>query len=80
MPCYFCTVSIVGTIDTTVLNGDSFLDRLRVTNPPIRLMCPTSNCPFTFSFPDSDAKTLCQIKFKLDREIGPYHRFLSKLV
>ena len=25
-----------------------FLDGLHVTNPPIRLMCPTSVCPSTF--------------------------------
>ena len=25
-----------------------FLGGLRVTNPPIRLMCPTSVCPSTF--------------------------------
>ena len=34
-------------------------------------------CPFvcssTFLFPDSNSKTLCPIKFKLDREIDHHH-------
>ena len=34
------------------------LGGLRVTNPPIRLMCLTSACPSIFSFPDSNSKTL----------------------
>ena len=38
-----------------------------------RLMCPTSVCPSTFSFPDSNSKTVCPIKFKLDREIDHHH-------
>ena len=50
-----------------------FLGGLRVTNPPIRLMCTTSFCPSTFSFPDSNSKTLCIIEFKLDREIDHHH-------
>ena len=57
--------------------GVLFLGGLRVTNPPIRLMCPTSVrpsvCPSTFSFPDSNSKTLCPIEFKLDREIDHHH-------
>ena len=40
-----------------------FLGGLSVTNRPIRLMCLTfvcpSVCPSTFSFPDSNSKTLC---------------------
>ena len=38
-----------------------FLGGLRVTNPPIRLMCPTSVCLSVrphFSFPDSNFKTV----------------------
>ena len=50
-----------------------FLGGLRVTNPPIRLMCPTSVCPSTFSFPDSNSKMVCPIEFKLDREIDHHH-------
>ena len=44
-----------------------------MTNTPIRLMCPTSVCPSTFSFLDSNSKTLCLIEFKLDREIDHHH-------
>ena len=43
------------------------LGGLRVTNPPIRLMCPT------LMFPDSNSKMLCPIEFKLDREIHHHH-------
>ena len=53
------------------------LGGLHVTNPPIRLMCPTSVCPSvcpsTFLFPDSNSKMLCPIEFKLDREIDHHH-------
>ena len=58
----------------TILNlVFQFLGGLHVTNPPIRLMCPTSVCPSTFSFPDSNLKMLCPIEFKLDREIEHHH-------
>ena len=52
--------------------GD-FLGGLHVTNLPIRLMCPTSVYPSTFSFPDSNSKTVSLIEFKLDREIDHHH-------
>ena len=51
----------------------TFLGGLHVTNPPIRLMCPMSDCPSTFLFPDSNSKTLCSIEFKLDRDIDLHH-------
>ena len=50
-----------------------FLGGLHVINPNIRLMCPTSVCPSTFSFPDSNSKMVCPIEFKLDREIEHHH-------
>ena len=50
-----------------------FFGGLHVTNPPIRLMCPTAVCPSTFSIPDSNLKTLCPIEFKFDKEIDHHH-------
>ena len=52
--------------NTIVLGG------LHVTNPPIRLMFPTSVCPSTF-FVSGLSKTVCPIEFKLDREIDHLH-------
>ena len=52
------------------------LGGLRVINPPIRLMCPTSVCPH-FSIPDSNSKTVCPIEFKLDREIHHHHSYVA---
>ena len=49
------------------------LGRLCVTNPPIRLMCPMSGRPSTFSFPDSNLKMLSPIEFIRDREIDHRH-------
>ena len=51
-------------------------------------VCFLSVCPSTFLFPDSNPKTLCPSKFKLDREIDHHHSYgvtiiaklLSKLV
>ena len=46
--------------------------------PSIRLsvfcpfVCP-SICPPTFLFPDSNSKTVCLSKFKLDRDIDHHH-------
>ena len=53
-----------------------FLGGLRVTNPPIRLMCQTSVClsvRLHFRFRTLNSKTVCPIKFKLDREIDHHH-------
>ena len=56
------------TMSFKILSG--FLGGL-VTH--IRFVCPTSVCPSTFSFPDSNSKMLCPIKVKLDREIDHHH-------
>ena len=57
----------IHAMDKLLLGG------LRVTNPPIRLMCPTSVRLSTFFFPDSNSKTVCPIEFKHDREIDHHH-------
>ena len=51
------------------------LGGLHVTNPPIRLMCPTS-VRLHFSFLDSNSKTVCPIEFKLDREIDHHYSYV----
>ena len=53
-----------------------FLGGLRVTNPPIGLMCPPSVCPSVrplLWFPDSNSKTVCPIEVKLGREIDHHY-------
>ena len=60
-------------IQLNTVEGNLFLGGLRVTNPSIRLMCPTSVCLSTFSFLDSNSKMLYPIEFKLDREIDHLH-------
>ena len=57
----------------TIFGHCYFIGRLHVINPPIRLMCPTSVCLLTLSFPDSNSKALCPIEFKLDRGIDHHH-------
>ena len=49
--------------------GIGFLSRLHVTNLPIRVMCPTSICPLTFWFPDSNLNTLSIFNLKLNRVV-----------
>ena len=61
-------------------NSILLLGRLHVTNLPIRLMCLTSVCLSTFSFSDSNLKTLCLIEFKLDKEIDYHHIVLPRAV
>ena len=41
--------------------------------PSVRLSVLLSVCPSKFPFPDSNLKTVCPIKFKLDREIYHHH-------
>ena len=72
LSCLGGSTQIGGEILDTYISA-VFLGGLRVTNPPIRLMCPTSVCPSTFSFLDSNSKTLCPIEFKLDRDIDHHH-------
>ena len=54
---------------------ECLLGGLHVTNPPIRLMCPSVRQHFCFL--DSNSKTLCPIEFKLDREIDHHHSYVA---
>ena len=70
MPLLFCQKSCRILNINILFSQTSFLGGLRVTNPPIRLMCPTSVCPSVrVWFPDSNLKTVWPINCKLDMQV-----------